>query len=65
MPKRKKHPRRNIVCLRVTDPEFAALAQCSNSTNKSISDLMREALYAITLIESSCRDNNKMGEIRI
>ena len=38
--------RRNILSLRVSDEEFAVIATQANICNKSISDLMREALHS-------------------
>jgi predicted transcriptional regulator len=44
MPNRKVNPRYNVVSLRVTDEEKAALDEVTRRTCKSISMVMREAI---------------------
>jgi predicted transcriptional regulator len=44
MPNRKVNPRYNVVSLRVTDEEKAALDEVTKRTCKSISMVMREAI---------------------
>jgi len=55
----KDNPRYNVVSLRVTDAEKAAIDEVTRRTRKSISVVMREAilLYSqeITLFSSSTR----------
>jgi hypothetical protein len=65
MGKCKKHPKNHIVSIRITDEELVALASTSNDTNKSISDLMREALHKIVLSPESCYDSYDKGGIRV
>ncbi|MFA7403393.1 MAG: ribbon-helix-helix protein, CopG family [Pelobacteraceae bacterium] len=40
----KEHPRYNVVSLRVTDAEKAALDEVTRRTRKSLSKVMREAI---------------------
>lgn len=40
----KEHPRYNVLSLRVTDAEKAALEEVTKRTRKSISKVMREAI---------------------
>jgi len=40
----KEHPRYNVVSLRVTDAEKAALEEVTRRTRKSLSKVMREAI---------------------
>jgi predicted transcriptional regulator len=40
----KKHPRRYVVSIRVTDEERVALEELTRGSSMSISNLMREAL---------------------
>ena len=56
MGKYKKNPRYNVLSIRISDEELEALASESHNTNKSISDLMREALYKIVPRPTSCYD---------
>jgi len=63
MGKHKKHPKYHVISMRITDEELAALAVESHTTNKSISDLMREALHTIVPSSTSCYDNYDKGEI--
>jgi predicted DNA-binding protein len=48
MPNSKDNPRYNVVSLRITDEEKAALDEVSQRTHKTLSTIMREAiqLYA-------------------
>jgi ribbon-helix-helix CopG family protein len=56
MGKYKKNPRYNVLSIRISDEELEALASVSHNANKSISDLMREALYQIVPPPMSCYD---------
>jgi hypothetical protein len=55
----KENPRYNVVSLRVTDDEKAALEEVTRRTRKSLSKVMREAilLYSreVTLFSQSTR----------
>jgi predicted DNA-binding protein len=55
----KENPRYNVVSLRVTDEEKAALDEVTRRTRKSLSKVMREAilLYSrdVTLFSTSTR----------
>jgi hypothetical protein len=42
--KQKEHPRYNVVSLRITDAEKAALDEVMQRTRKSLSMVMREAI---------------------
>jgi len=42
--KHKEHPRYNVVSLRITDAEKAALDEVMRRTRKSLSVVMREAI---------------------
>lgn len=44
----KEHPRYNVVSLRVTDAEKAALDEVTRRTRKSLSKVMREAILLYT-----------------
>ena len=49
MKKEKKKPRKNhVISTRISSDELRRLEMKSRSSNKTISDLMREALQAIT-----------------
>jgi len=48
MGKYKKTPRYNVLSIRVSDDEKAAMDEISRFTQKSISMLMREALHKYT-----------------
>ena len=48
MRRHKANPKYNVISIRITDEEREALKSRSNSTNRTISDLMREALQKIT-----------------
>ncbi len=54
----------NVLSVRITDEELAALARTSHTAAKSISDLMRDALRTIAYPPVSCYTNNGMGETR-
>ncbi len=54
MGKYKGKPKYNIISIRITDDELEALASESHNTNRSISDLMREALHKIVPPTASC-----------
>lgn len=54
MVKYKKIPKYNVISIRITDREREILTQESLITNRSISDLMREALNKI-VPPSACR----------
>jgi hypothetical protein len=53
----KLNPRYNVVSLRVTDAEKAALDDIMRRTNKNLSKVMREAIYLysrdVTLLSST------------
>ena len=54
MKKDKKKPRKNhVISTRISCDELRLLEMKSRSSNKSISDLMREALHAIAFPETS------------
>ena len=59
MPNSKENPRYNVVSLRVTDEEKAALEEVTRRTRKSLSTVVREAirLYSrdVTLLSVSTR----------
>jgi predicted transcriptional regulator len=48
MPAIKEHPRYNVISMRISDDEKAALQQVTRITNKSISHILREALFQVT-----------------
>lgn len=48
MPAIKEHPRYNVISMRISDDEKAALQQVTRITNKSISNILREALFQVT-----------------
>jgi predicted DNA-binding protein len=47
MAKCKKHPRYNVVSVRVSDEERQLLEKLSVEENKKVSELIREALHII------------------
>lgn len=47
MAKSKKHPRYNVVSVRVSDEERELLEKLSAEENKKVSDLIREALHSM------------------
>ena len=54
MKKDKKKPRKNhVISTRISNDEMLRLEMQSRSSNKSISDLMREALQSIAPPETS------------
>jgi predicted DNA-binding protein len=59
MPNSKLNPRYNVVSLRISDEEKAALEEVSQRTRKSLSRVVREAiqLYSrdVTLLSSGSR----------
>ena len=58
MKKEKKKPRKDhIVSTRISCDELQRLEMKSRSSNKSISDLLREALHAIAPPENSYPNN--------
>ena len=63
MGKNKKHPKYNIISMRITDKELESLVFESQNSNRSISDLMREALHKIVPSPASCYDSYDKGEI--
>jgi hypothetical protein len=65
MGKYKKNPKHNVISIRVTDKELEALARESHTTNRSISDLMREALHKIVPSSTSCYDSYNKGGITV
>ena len=65
MGKHKEHPKYNVISIRITDDELEALAAQSQNSNRSISDLMREALHKIITSSTSCYDNYDRGGITV
>lgn len=61
MGKYKENPKYNVLSIRISDDELEALASESHNTNKSISDLMREALHVIVPPAESCYDSYDRG----
>ena len=57
MGKYKENPRYHVLSIRISDNEFEALAYESHTSNKSISDLMREALLTIASPAVSMHNN--------
>jgi hypothetical protein len=47
MGKMRENPRYNVISMRISDEERAALDELMNVTNKSVSQLMREAMDMI------------------
>ena len=45
MGRMKERPRYNVISLRISDEEKKALEQVTRITRKSVSDLMREAMW--------------------
>jgi uncharacterized protein (DUF1778 family) len=43
----KERPRYNVISMRVSDEEKEALEQVTRITRKSVSDLMREAMWLL------------------
>lgn len=39
-----EHPRYNVISMRISDEERETLQELINRTNKSVSDIMREAM---------------------
>ena len=65
MGKCKKQPKSNIISMRITDEELEALSVESHNTNRSISDLMREALHNRVPSPASCYDSYDKGGITV
>jgi hypothetical protein len=65
MGKYKENPKYNVLSIRITDDELKALARESHTTNRSISDIMREALHSIAPQSARCINNYKTGENRL
>ena len=65
MGKYKENPKYNVLSIRITDDELKALARESHTTNRSISDIMREALHIIAPQSTRCINNYKTGENRL
>ena len=68
MDKSKEFPKYHIVSLRVSDDEREYLDMLSLATNRSVSDLMREALHKLPALETGTypsvnrpRSNNRRG----
>ena len=55
----KQHPRYNVVSMRVSDEEKEMLVQLMRTTRKSLSDIMREALYHLKPDVDYC--SNELG----
>jgi len=51
MDKSTTHPKRNIVSLRVSKEDRDYLERLCSATNRSVSDLMREALHNLPMRE--------------
>ena len=49
MGKMRENPRYNVISMRISDEERAALDEIMYTTNKSVSQLMREAMEMIRL----------------
>ncbi|GAM09187.1 hypothetical protein OR1_01461 [Geobacter sp. OR-1] len=49
MGKMRENPRYNVISMRISDDERATLDEIMYSTNKSVSQLMREAMEIIKL----------------
>ena len=49
MGRMRENPRYNVISMRISDDERAALDQIMYETNKSVSQLMREAMELIRL----------------
>ena len=47
MGKMRENPRYNVISMRISDEERSALEQLMYATNKSVSQLMREAMEMI------------------
>jgi len=47
MGKIKEQPRYNVISMRISDEEKEALEQVTRITRKSVSDLMREAMWLL------------------
>jgi predicted DNA-binding protein len=47
MGKMKERPRYNVISMRISDEEKEALEQVTRITSKSVSDLMREAMWLL------------------
>ncbi len=65
MGKYKKNPKYNIISIRVSDEELKAIAHESQTTNRTISDLMREALHKIVPPSTSCYESYERGGITV
>jgi hypothetical protein len=63
MGKFKQNPRNYVLSIRISDTELEALAQESHTSNKSKSDLMREALNIVVSPTVSHYNNYKRGAI--
>lgn len=49
MGRMRENPRYNVISMRVSDEEREQLESLVNRTQKSVSDIMREAMIALTL----------------
>jgi len=47
MGRMKERPRYNVISMRISDEEKEALEQVTRMTRKSVSDLMREAMWLL------------------
>jgi len=47
MGRMKERPRYNVISMRISDEEKEALEQVTRITSKSVSDLMREAMWLL------------------
>jgi len=52
MGKMRENPRYNVISMRISDDERATLDEIMDTTNKSVSQLMREAMEMIKLQSS-------------
>ena len=47
MGRMRENPRYNVISMRISDEERETLEQIMDSTNKSVSDIMREAMQLV------------------
>jgi arsenate reductase-like glutaredoxin family protein len=53
MGRMRENPRYNVISMRISDAERETLEQIMDTTNKSVSDIMREAMELIKLRASN------------
>lgn len=49
MGRMREHPRYNVISMRVSDEERAILEEIMQTTNKSVSQIMREAMDVVMM----------------